>query len=930
MPWLSKSVFVSTALAAILPLAGLAQAPAPTNFGQVAVGTAGTSTLTFTGVPASTAFAVNNSSDFSVGVPTCSGGNCAVVVTFQPLRPGLRRAGVVATNNGSAIANASVYGIGLAPQLNLAPGVISTIVSRSTPGVPAITPNGVAVGPPGTVYFSDTTNNIVYSLNTGTGQATAYAGNGPSGRAGDGGPATSAQLSSPSGLATDDQGNLFIADTGNHEIREVNGVTRVITTVAGNGTAGFSGDGGAATAAQLNYPNAVAVDVSGNIFISDTSNNRIRGVTVSSGVISTVAGTGTAAFSGDGGPATSATLNRPTGLTFDASGNLFIADNFNAVIREISGTTITTAVGNHTQGYSGDGGPATSAELYDPVGVVIDAGGDMYIGEQGNAVVRKVTGDASHTISTFAGNSQRISYTGDGGPASAATLSAPTYVALDEVGNLIIDDAGNRALRRISASNSLLNFPLTAVGQSASTVLTVSNTGNEPLNVSSMTFPANFAVGSGGTCSSTTPTLASGQSCTLTINFVAPASGNTGGTLQVTSNSLNQAGASAGATLTELNGLRFVSITPCRIADTRNAAGTYGGPALVGQASRDFPIANACNVPNTAQAYSLNATVVPGGNPLGYVTVWPSGQPQPNVSTVNSLDGRVKANAAIVPAGAGGVISVFASNNTNFVLDIDGYFIASNNPSYNTGLTFYPLPPCRVADTRGATGTFGGPFLAGQSTRTFPVAPNTTCNVPANAQAFSLNMTAVPKTPLGYLTVWPSDQTQPNVSTLNSLTGAVVANAAIVPASSTPGSQGNVNVFASNDTDLIIDINGYFAPANTGGLALYDVTPCRIIDTRSSGVFVNGLDVNVMGSSCSIPSTAQSYVLNATVIPPAPLGYLTLWAQGTTQPTGSTLNSLDGTVVSNLALIPTSNGSISAFASNPTNLVLDIFGYFAQ
>jgi len=929
MLWPSKSLLASAALAVTLPFAGLAQAPAPTNFGQVAVGTSHSSTLTFTGVPASTAFSLSNTSDFSVGAPSCSGGNCSVVVSFQPQRPGLRKSGVVASNNGSVVADASVYGVGLSPQLNLAPGVISTLANRSTSGLSTSSPNGVAIGPPGTIYFSDTSRNFVYSLNARTGQATVFAGTGAAtGRAGDGGPATAAQLSAPSGLAVDAQGNLFIADTGNHEIREVNISTGVISTVAGNGTQGLTGDGSAATAAELSYPNAVAIDVAGNVFISDTGNSRIREVTISNGLISTIAGT-TVGFSGDGGPAISAQLNRPSGLNFDASGNLFIADNFNFVIREISGTTINTVVGNHTGGYSGDGGTATSAELYDPVGVVVDAGGDMYIAEQGNAVIRKVTGDSSHTISTIAGNPQRISYTGDSGPASAATLSAPTYLALDEVGNLVIDDAGNRAIRRISASNTLLNFPLTAVGQTASTVLTVSNTGNEPLNVNSMTFPANFVAGAGGTCSSTTPTLASGQSCTLTVNFVAPASGTTAGTLQVASNSLNQSSSSAGVTLTELNGLRFVSVAPCRIVDTRNAAGTYGGPALAGQASRDFPIANVCNIPSGAQAFSLNATVVPGGNPLGYVTVWPSGQPQPNVSTVNSLDGRVKANAAIVPVGNNGAVSVFASNNTDFVLDIDGYFIASNNANYSSGLAFYPLPPCRVSDTRQAAGTFGGPYLAGQSTRTYPVAPNSTCNVPSSAQAFSLNVTAVPRTALGYLTVWPSDQAQPIVSTLNSLTGVTVANAAIVPASTTPGAQGSINVFASNDTDLVIDINGYFAPVNTGGLVLYNATPCRVLDTRPN-TFVTSMDINVVGSNCSIPGTAQSYVLNATVIPPGPFGYLTLWAQGTTQPTGSTLNSLDGTVVSNLALIPTSNGSISAFASNSTNLVIDIFGYFAQ
>lgn len=368
--------------------------------------------------------------------------------------------------------------------------------------------------------------------------------------------------------------------------------------------------------------------------------------------------------------------------------------------------------------------------------------------------------------------------------------------------------------------------------------------------------------------------------------------------------------------------LRFTPVNPCRVVDTRNPNGPFGGPPIQGGTSRSFALPEgSCQLPLGATAYSLNVTVVPDG-PLDFLTIWPTGQPQPTVSLMNS-DGRVKANAAIVLSGNGGAaVSVYASNTTNVIIDVDGYF----TPTNGSNLTFYPLTPCRVADTRGPAGPLGGPFLQANMERDFPVQLATSCNIPSQAQAYSLNMTAVPHGPLGYLTVWPTGHQQPVVSTLNAPTGTVVANAAVVRA----GLGGRVAVYPSNDSDLIIDINGYFAAPGTGGLSLYGVTPCRVLDTRQGGGPFDGLlIVNVEGSSCNVPGTAGAYVLNATVVPQGSLGYLTLWADGQPQPTVSTLNAYDGAVTSNMAIVPTTNGSIDAFASDSTNLILDISSYFA-
>ena len=391
--------------------------------------------------------------------------------------------------------------------------------------------------------------------------------------------------------------------------------------------------------------------------------------------------------------------------------------------------------------------------------------------------------------------------------------------------------------------------------------------------------------------------------------------------------------------------LHFVPVTPCRVADTRvgnGFTGSFGPPVMAGGTSRDFPVpSSACGIPANAQAYSLNITVVPRG-PLIWLTTWPTGQTKPgNVSTLNSFDGRVVANAALVPAGTNGAISVFVSDTTDVIVDINGYF-TTFVPPLGAGLAFYPVAPCRVADTRGYgfTGSSGPPSLGGGSTRSFPISQGS-CGIPSTAQAYLLNMTVAPPGPLAYLTVWPAGQSQPVVSTLNSYTGAVVANAAIVPA----GTNGAVSVYASNATDLIIDINGYFAaPGGSGALSFYPAPPCRVADTRAANGFIGALGppgmtggatrlFPVTWSPCAIPSTAQAYSLNFTVVPPGPLGWLSAWG-GSAQTSISTLNSFDGRVVANAAIIPAAYvaqaySSINVYVSDATDVIIDANGYFA-
>ncbi|HEX3454161.1 MAG TPA: hypothetical protein VHS03_06010 [Gaiellaceae bacterium] len=267
------------------------------------------------------------------------------------------------------------------------------------------------------------------------------AGNGALGVAGDGGPATAAELNHPRGLAIAPGGGFAIADAFGETVRRVlsNGT---IETVAGTGTAGYSGDGGPATAAELNLPHGVAFLPDGTLLIADTLNNRVRAVSPG-GTITTVAGTGAYAYSGDGGPATAAAIESPRGISALPDGGYLIPDTDNQRIRRVATDgTITTVAGNGTRGYAGDGGPATAAELDEPFGAVATSDGGLLIADTGNDVIRRVTPDG--TITTVAGNGIR-GFAGDGGPATAAELNAPHAVApLPDGGFLIADEANNR------------------------------------------------------------------------------------------------------------------------------------------------------------------------------------------------------------------------------------------------------------------------------------------------------------------------------------------------------------------------------------------------------------------------------------------------------------------------------------------------------
>jgi len=308
-------------------------------------------------------------------------------------------------------------------------------------------PKGIAVDSAGNVYFADAGNDRIRRVSNGV--ITTVAGNGSFNYTGDNGPPLNAGLGNLHGLAVDSAGNLYIPDLQNQVIRKVS--NGVITTVAGNGTVGFSGDNGPAASAQLNSSPqslSVGVDSTGNLYIADSGNNRIR--KVSNGVITTVAGNGTFGFSGDNGPATNAQLNNPLSVAVDSAGNLYIADQGNGRIRKVSNGVITTVAGNGTFGFTGDNGPAISAELSDPRGVAVDSAGNLYIADSGNSRIRKVS---NGMITTVAGNGT-AGLNGDNGPATNAQLSTPRGIAVDSAGTVYIAEVNNNRLRVLTPAAS--------------------------------------------------------------------------------------------------------------------------------------------------------------------------------------------------------------------------------------------------------------------------------------------------------------------------------------------------------------------------------------------------------------------------------------------------------------------------------------------
>jgi hypothetical protein len=615
-----------------------------TTLGSVAVLTLGAPNLDFTSVASGTT------------CPTLTAGKCTVEVLFQPTVPG-RRQGMVAAYDpsGNVLLVVSLDGAGSGPMTAFGPSIISTFAGGGTGGVggPATSaqllgPTGITVDGFGNHYIADPKANKVYKV-TLAGAISTIAGTGTAGFSGDGGPATSAQLNNPMAVIVDGAGFIYIADTNNNVVRMVDNHGNISTYAGEYYPAGGTppavcaaatnsvGDGCPGNQMVMNTPVDIVFCHAQNLHVADKLNNRVRTIVRTTYNTITQVGNGVAGYNGDtsttGVMSITAELNGPTGMDMDAANYIYVADTGNHIIRKtlLSGTTpevISTLVGTPgAAGYSGDGGLATSALLDSPFGVKVDPAGDLYISDSSSQVVRKFN-VADGKISTIVGTAT-AGNTGNGGPASAAQLNTPYGVLLDDNGNLYIADTQNSVIRKVDVADPpSLTFSSTAMGvTSPAQDVTVMNIGNAPLAITNISATGNYSLGGSDTsCSSTGETLNAATSCILGIEFTPAAGGAVSGTVVLADNA-NPATQSialsgTGAVPTEAYTLAAttsaVSMTP---GSSATATLTLNSSNYAGTVSFALSVTSTDGTPANVTATATPVTLTAGGTGTSTVTI---------------------------------------------------------------------------------------------------------------------------------------------------------------------------------------------------------------------------------------------------------------------------------------------------------------------
>jgi hypothetical protein len=462
--------------------------------------------------------------------PVTRGQSCTVQVKFQPAYPGLRTGAIVLVDStGTPVATEYLAGSGLGPLAVMETGELITVAGNghlANSGDPTMAgnasihePQGTAVDGAGNLYYTDSGNNVIRKVDT-TGKLTTVAGTGTAGLSPDGTIAIDAMIDQPSGIALDGAGNIFFSDNGNNAVREVVASSGKIVTIAGDGQPGYTGDGGVATAAELYSPEGLAFDTSGNLYIADALNNVVREVTAADGKIKTIAGTGNPGFSGDLGPATSAMLQSPWGVHVAPSGVLYIADFGNNAVRAVTAGTIATVVGTAVPGYTGDGGLATLAQLNRPTAVAMDAAGNLFIADSENNCVRKVhAGD--NLMSTVAGDGIP-GYDADGQDSNVSNsqLNKTYSVTLDSMGNMFIADRIGLRIREVLATVGAIQYqPVKVTNVSPASPQEIEDDGNMPLTLASMAAVSNAAIDPATTTCKLSSPIAVDATCTIGVEF---------------------------------------------------------------------------------------------------------------------------------------------------------------------------------------------------------------------------------------------------------------------------------------------------------------------------------------------------------------------------------------------------------------------------
>ena len=623
-----------------------------------------------------------------------AGQPCTAIVSFTPKFPGLRNGAVVVkTSNGTLLGAVLISGLATGPLPLLTPGTINTVAGMfgsvffgedgiPATGAPIQLPAGVVADAAGNFYLSDTENFRIRKVTAATGDISTIAGTGSPGSSGDGGPATQALIDAPAGLALDGAGNLYFADTNNHIIRRIDAFSGVITTVAGTPAAhGFSGDGGAATSALLTSPEGIAFDEAGDLFIADTGNNVIREVNTA-GIISTVAGTGTAGANGDGGAATLAQLSSPWSVSVAVAqdGSLYIADLGNNRVRKValsdsaSGAAsgaISTIAGDGTRAFTGDGGPAATAELNQPTAIAIDPAGNLYIADSENNRVREISASTGN-IETICGTGVVASTQldlGDNGSASFATINEPYALYFDQSGNLFIADRLDSLIRQINGLMVSLQYATLKVGSvSPPQVVDLANDGNADLLLVAPSLVMAAEAASPTTTCTTDASIPSAGVCTIGAEFAptvisdpatTPVLGsitvNSQGSITATSPVINLSGIVLNVTPTKVTLVSSMNPSLINQSVTFTATVTNNGAALSGLTGTvtflngSTPLCSSVMISGSGVAMCSTSTL-----PLGTsnITASYSGDPNDEANTSNVVVQMVEQTPVLTLAAA--------------------------------------------------------------------------------------------------------------------------------------------------------------------------------------------------------------------------------------------------------------------------------------